>query len=174
MEYFEYLKLLREQRRLSIEEVSNKLNLDSREYLLLENNKKDIPFKMINNFCRVFNVDFKNFIDKRSSLDNLFDTEHVFNAEFYIKYLEKNKDKLSSSKIDYFNINNLSIENFINLKKILSQDLFYLYYGKKDKTKKNKKDSYFLVLLIIFLTVALLLYIEYQLNIFGLFEDYYH
>ena len=158
MEYFEYLKLLREQRRLSVEEVSNKLNLDSREYLLLENNKKDIPFKMINDFCRVFNVDFKN----------------VFNMEFYIKYLEKNKDKLSSSKIDYFNVNTLSIENFIKLEKILSQDLFYLYYGKKDENKKNKKDSYFLVLLIIFLTVALLLYIEYQLNIFGLFEDYYH
>ena len=107
-------------------------------------------------------------------MDNLFDTEHVFNMEFYIKYLEKNKDKLSSSKIDYFNVNALSIENFINLEKILSQDLFYLYYGKKDENKKNKKDSYFLVLLIIFLTVALLLYIEYQLNIFGLFEDYYH
>ena len=71
-------------------------------------------------------------------------------------------------------IKTLSIEDFIYLCDDGALDKYRLYYGKAFPLVKKEKDKKILsALIMIVIIVCLLLYIEYQLNIFGIFKAYY-
>ena len=72
------------------------------------------------------------------------------------------------------NIKSLSVEDFIYLCDDGALDKYRLYYGKAFPLVIKEKDKKILsALIMIVIIVCLLLYIEYQLNIFGIFKAYY-
>ena len=67
------IKELRELSDISIDEISDDLNIDKEAYILYENGEKDIPASLLNEIANLFNVDLSLLLTGEETRMSIFD-----------------------------------------------------------------------------------------------------
>ena len=180
MEWKEFIIEQRKKKRLSIKDLATEMDEDPYYFYLLENGITAVRMIDIQKYCQVFQIDFYNFLKMNPAFENDLDYVNTFSETSILERIKTIPDeKLSSHGLNIKikalkDIKSLSIEDFIYLCDDGALDKYRLYYGKAFPLAKKEKDKKILsVLIMIVIIVCLLLYIEYQLNIFGIFKAYY-
>lgn len=180
MEWKEFIIEQRKKKRLSLRDLAAEMNEDPYYFYLLENGITSARAIDIQKYCQVFQIDFYNFLKMNPAFENDLDYVNTFSETSILERIKTIPDeKLSSHGLNIKikalkDIKSLSIEDFIYLCDDGALDKYRLYYGKAFPLVKKEKDKKILsALIMIVIIVCLLLYIEYQLNIFGIFKAYY-
>lgn len=180
MEWREFIIEQRKKKRLSLNDLALEMKEDPYYFYLLENGLTPVRTVDIQKYCQVFQIDFYNFLKMNPTLENDLDYVNTFSETSLLDRIKTiSDDKLSSRGLAIktralSDIKSISIEEFIYLCDDGALDKYRLYYGKAFPLVKKEKDKKILsVLIMIVIIVCLLLYIEYQLNIFGIFKAYY-
>lgn len=180
MEWREFVIEQRKKKRLSLNDLALEMKEDPYYFYLLENGLAPVRTVDIQKYCQVFQIDFYNFLKMNPSFENDLDYVNTFSETSLIDRIKNIPDeKLSGYGLNIKtralnDIKSISIEDFIYLCDDGALDKYRLYYGKAFPLVKKEKDKKILsALIMIVIIVCLLLYIEYQLNIFGIFKAYY-